>query len=55
MERQVDYRADPGHPAEVDVVGDALAEDDLRAGRDGGARGRGGRVDGRRGRCVRGS
>ena len=45
MEREVDYWADPGHPAEVDVVGNAFAEDDLCAGRDRSARGWRGRVD----------
>ena len=53
MEREVDYWADTGHPSQVDVVapsqvdvvGHPLAQDDLGAGRDGGAGGRGGRVD----------
>ena len=37
MEGQGDHRVDPGHPGHVEVVGDALAEDYLGAGGDGGA------------------
>ena len=45
MEREVDYWADPCHPAQVDVVSNTFAEDNLSAWRDGGARGWSGRVD----------
>ena len=45
MEREVDYWTDPGHPAEVDVVGNAFAEDNLCARRDRGARRWSGGVD----------
>ena len=45
MEREVDYWADPCHPAEVDVVGNPFAEDDLCTWRDRGAWGWSGSVD----------
>ena len=31
MERKIDYWTDPGDAPDVDVVGDALAQDDLGA------------------------
>ena len=39
MERKIDYWTDPGDAPDVDVVGHALAQDDLGAGGDRGARG----------------
>ena len=53
MERKIDYWTDPGDAPDVDVVGNALAEDDLGAGGDRGARGRRRRVHRGRGRRVR--
>ena len=48
VEGQGDRGVHPGHPGHVQVVGDALAEDDLGAGGDGGAGRRGRGEDGAR-------